>query len=192
MTGRERVHAAMHFKSPDKAPLQYYYCPVGYYEHRSREVYFPKQCGWYNLYDGVFVGGGQVKSVEAPYGRIPVFVPEGSIIPFGPSLQWSDEKQPELIDLYVYAGKDGHFQLYEDENTNYNYEQGKFATIDITYDDARRTLTIGERKGEFDGMLRNRRFNIILVTKEMPLGIDNINPKGKIVKYNGSKKTIRL
>lgn len=167
-------------------------CPVGYYEHRSREVYFPKQCGWYNLYDGVFVGGGQVKSVEAPYGRIPVFVPEGSIIPFGPSLQWSDEKQPELIDLYVYAGKDGHFQLYEDENTNYNYEQGKFATIDINYDDARRTLTIGERKGEFDGMLHNRRFNIILVTKDKPLGFDNINPKGKIVKYNGSKKTIRL
>ena len=167
-------------------------CPVGYYEHRSREVYFPKQCGWYNLYDGVFVGGGQVKSVEAPYGRIPVFVPEGSIIPFGPSLQWSDEKQPELIDLYVYAGKDGHFQLYEDDNVNYNYEQGKFATIDITYNDAHRTLTIGERKGEFDGMLHNRRFNIILVTKEMPLGIDSINPKGKIVKYNGSKKTIRL
>jgi alpha-D-xyloside xylohydrolase len=119
-------------------------------------------------------------------------VPEGSIIPFGPSLQWSDEKQPELIDLYVYAGRDGSFQLYEDENTNYNYEQGKFTTIDITYDDAHRTLTIGERKGEFDGMLRNRRFNIILVTKDKPLGFDNVNLKGKIVKYDGRKKTIRL
>ena len=77
-------------------------------------------------------------------------------------------------------------------NTGVDYEQGKFATIDINYDDANRTITIGERKGEFDGMLRNRRFNIILVTKEMPLGIDDVNPKGKIVKYNGSKKTIRL
>ena len=36
MTGRERVHAARHFKSPDKAPLQYYYWPVGYYEHGEK------------------------------------------------------------------------------------------------------------------------------------------------------------
>lgn len=36
MTGRERVKAAMHYKNVDKAPLQYYYCPVGYYEHGER------------------------------------------------------------------------------------------------------------------------------------------------------------
>lgn len=167
-------------------------CPVGYYEHRDRNVYFPDKCGWYDLYSGTFVGGGQVKTVGAPYGRIPVFVPEGSIIPFGPALQWSDEKPAELIDLYVYAGRDGRFQLYEDENTNYNYEQGHFATIDITYDDARRTLTIAERKGSFKGMLSHRRFNIILVTKEKPLGIDCVNPKGKMVKYDGGCKVVRL
>lgn len=36
MTGRERVKAAMHYKPVDKVPLQYYYCPVGYYEHGEK------------------------------------------------------------------------------------------------------------------------------------------------------------
>lgn len=36
MTSRERVHAAMHYRSVDKVPLQYYYCPVGYYEHGEK------------------------------------------------------------------------------------------------------------------------------------------------------------
>lgn len=36
MTSRERVHAAMHYRSPDRIPVQYYYSPVGYYEHGDK------------------------------------------------------------------------------------------------------------------------------------------------------------
>lgn len=36
MTGRERVQRAMHYQSVDKVPLQYYYTPVGYYEHGDK------------------------------------------------------------------------------------------------------------------------------------------------------------
>lgn len=36
MNSRERVKAAMHFKPVDKAPLEYYYAPVGYYEHGEK------------------------------------------------------------------------------------------------------------------------------------------------------------
>ncbi|MBQ2166798.1 MAG: DUF5110 domain-containing protein, partial [Bacteroidaceae bacterium] len=122
-------------------------CPVGYYGARSREVYFPQQRGWYDLYTGKYIAGGQTLEVDAPYERIPVFVPEGSIIPFGPEIQWSDEKPAELINLYVYEGKDAEFLLYEDEGTNYNYEKGKYATINITYSESSKTLTIGARKG---------------------------------------------
>ena len=87
--------------------------------------------------------------VDAPYERIPVYVREGAIIPFGPEMEWSDEKPAELINLYVYAGQNGQFQLYEDEGTNYNYEKGKWATIDITYDDATRTVSFAQRQGQF-------------------------------------------
>ena len=167
-------------------------CPVGYYKARNRSVYFPKQCGWYDLYTGEYMNGGQRLVVEAPYERIPVFVREGAIIPFGPEMQWSDEKAPELINLYVYAGQNGEFQLYEDEGTNYNYEKGKYATIDITYDDASSTVTFGARKGNFPGMLKQRRFNVVLVNKDAPKPLNLENPEGKMVEYNGKAVSVKL
>ena len=167
-------------------------CPVGYYKARNRSVYFPEQCGWYNLYTGEYTEGGRRLIVDAPYEQIPVFVREGAIIPFGPEMEWSDEKPAELINLYIYAGQDGSFQLYEDEGTNYNYEKGKYATIDITYDDATRTVSFGARKGQFNGMLKNRKFNVVLITKDAPKALNLDNPEGKIVSYSGKATKILL
>ena len=179
-------------------------CPVGYYKARSRTVYFPYKCGWYDLYTGQkvmdavqtelgYVLGNQRRMVvDAPYDRIPVFVREGSISPFGPEIQYCDEKPAELINLYVYAGQNGTFQLYEDEGTNYNYEKGKYATIDITYDDATKTVSFGARKGQFNGMLKNRQFNVVLVTKDAPKPLNLENPNGKLVNYNGKAVSVQL
>jgi alpha-D-xyloside xylohydrolase len=130
--------------------------------------------------------------VDAPYECIPVYVREGAIIPFGPEMEWSDEKQAELINLYVYAGQNGAFQLYEDEGVNYNYEKGKYATIDITYDDASRTVKIGACKGQFPGMLKQRRFNVVLISKDAPKALNLENPEGKLVQYNGKEISVKL
>ena len=167
-------------------------CPVGYYKARNRAVYFPKQCGWYDFYTGQHIEGGQTLVVDAPYERIPVFVREGAIIPFGPEMEWCDEKPAELINLYIYEGTDGQFQLYEDEGTNYNYEKGKYATIDITYDDSSKTVSFGQRKGSFNGMLKDRRFNIVLVKKDTPVELNLENPKGMMVNYSGKSTQVKL
>lgn len=168
-------------------------CPVGEYQKYSRNVYLPKQKGWYDFYTGEYHAGGQTIVADAPYDKIPVFIPEGAILPIGPEMQWSDEKKPELIDLYVYAGKDGSYTLYEDEGTNYNYEKDKYAVIDFKYDDARKQVTIGARKGSFDGMLQKRRFNIILVDQKKQQGVNLAkSPKGKVVKYSGQAITVKL
>ena len=167
-------------------------CPVGYYKARNRAVYFPEQCGWYDFYTGSFIEGGQRLIVDAPYERIPVFVREGSIIPFGPEIQYCDEKPAELINLYVYTGKDATFQLYEDEGTNYNYEKGKYATIDISYSEATRTLTIGQRKGTFPGMLKSRRFNVVVVSKDKPQPLNLDNPEGQMITYSGKAVSVKL
>ena len=168
-------------------------CPIGEYQKYSRNVYLPKQKGWYDFYTGKHYAGGQTIVADAPYEKIPVFLPEGAILPVGPEMEWCDQKKAELIDLYVYAGKDGEFTIYEDEGTNYNYEKGKFATIDIKYNDAQKTLTFGARKGSFDGMLLKRRFNVVLVgtTREQGVSLAKA-PKGKMVKYAGKSVTVKL
>ena len=168
-------------------------CPVGEYQKYSRNVYLPKQKGWYDFYTGKYYAGGQTIVADAPYEKIPVFVPEGAILPVGPEMEWSDQKKAELIDLYIYAGKDGQFTIYEDEGTNYNYEKGKYATFDIKYNDAQKTLTIGARKGSFDGMLQSRRFNVILVNAKNGQGVNLAkSPKGKMVKYAGKQVVVKL
>jgi len=166
-------------------------CPVSEYKVRSRSVYFPECEGWYDFYTGKFIAGGQTLMVEAPYEYIPLYVRAGSIIPFGPEIQWSDEKPADVIDLYVYAGKNGSFTLYEDENTNYNYEKGAYSTIEFTYDDSSRTLTIGDRKGEFTGMLKDRTFNIVLVTPENAFAYPK-GSKGVEIAYHGDSSTVKL
>ena len=166
-------------------------CPVAQYKARNRKVYFPKASGWYNLYDGEFIEGGQSLIVDAPFEQMPVYVREGSIVPFGPEIQYVDEKPADNITLYVYAGRDGSFLLYEDEGINYNYEKGKFATIDIRYDDASKTVSFGKRQGSFTGMLKSRTFNIVLVSRDKPQALD-FNAEGRVVTYTGKPLRVTL
>ena len=165
--------------------------PVYEYGARSREMYFPAICGWYDFYSGKYVSGGQKLTVDAPYEHIPLFVREGAIIPYGPDMQYSDEKPASEITLYVYAGQDGAFTLYEDEGVNYNYEKGQYATIPFTYKEAEGTLTVGARKGEFPGMLKERTFNVVKVSKDKPQPFD-LKVKGVVVKYDGTTQTVKL
>jgi alpha-D-xyloside xylohydrolase len=165
-------------------------CPVYAYKARSREVYFPAGAGWYDFYSGKYLLGGERRIVDAPYNRIPLFVPAGSILPAGEAIQHTKENQKNLT-IYVYEGKDGSFALYEDEGLNYNYEKGACAWIPFVYDDAEKILTLGERKGEFPGMDQERTFGIVFVRKDKPAGIDTKSPVRSIV-YNGQAQIIRF
>ncbi|TRW26696.1 DUF5110 domain-containing protein [Flavobacterium zepuense] len=166
-------------------------CPVYSYEARKRNVYFPAGSNWFDFYTGKYISGGQQLSVDAPYEHIPLFIREGAIIPVGPEMQYSNEKPADKIVLYVYKGKDGSFTLYEDEDNNYNYETGKYSNIAFTYNNANNTLTIGERKGEFTGMIKNRTFTIVTVSKDKPKAF-TYDAEGQTVNYNGQKQTITL
>ena len=165
-------------------------CPVSEYKARSRSVWFPEG-GWYDFYTGAYEPGGCRKDVPAPLDRMPLYVRAGSIVPAGPQMQWSDEKPADDILLAVYAGRDASFTLYEDENVNYNYEKGLYATIPIGWDDASRTLTIGARKGSFPGMLQERRFRIVVTDPSHPVPWDPDAP-GLEVRYDGSPVKVQL
>ena len=166
-------------------------CPVYEYKATKRNVYFPNTSGWYDFYTGKYIAGGTHQSVDAPYVRMPLYAHEGAIIPFGPEIQFTDEKKPDNITLYVYGGKNGKFTLYEDEGVNYNYEKGAYATIDFNYDEASKTLRISDRKGTFDGMLQNRKFNVVLVNQAVPKPYDP-DSKGIEVNYTGVAQTVKL
>lgn len=157
----------------------------------SRDVYLPAGQGWYELYSGKYFNGGQTIKADAPYEKMPVFVKEGSIIPLGVDLQYTGEKPQDKITLYVYTGKDAQFDLYEDENTNYNYEQGKYSVIPINYNEASKTLTIGKREGSFNGMLAKRSFTVVWISREKAVEL-SFDAKGKTTSYKGNAIQVKM
>jgi alpha-D-xyloside xylohydrolase len=165
--------------------------PVYNYKDRKRTLYLPAGQGWYNLYSGKYESGGKNITVDAAFDTIPLFVKEGSVVPFGPELQYTSEKPADTITLYVYAGKDASFTLYEDENLNYNYEKGSFSNIPITYNEAKKQLTIGARKGSFPGMLASRTFKIVWISKTQAKPLDFDAKGDAIIKYNGEAIIVR-
>jgi alpha-D-xyloside xylohydrolase len=166
--------------------------PVYKYGATNRSVYLPQGNGWYNLYSGKYTAGGQTITADAPYDRIPVYVKEGSIIPFGPEIQYTGEKPADPITLYVYTGKDAAFTLYEDEGTNYNYEKGAFSTIQINYNEVSKTLTIDNRQGSFTGMISRRKFNVVWVNKNNPVPLNFESNSNQQINYEGKKITLKF
>jgi len=167
--------------------------PVTTYQARSRQVYLPKNDGgWYDFWTGAATAGGQSIEAAAAFDALPLFIRAGSIIPFGPELQYTGEKPADPITLFVYAGADGIFSLYEDDGLTYSYEKGAFAWIPFQWDNATKTLTIGRREGKFPGMLAKRTFNIVLVSKDKPTGYSMTATPDKTVSYQGNEVKVQF
>jgi len=157
---------------------------------KTRQVYLPANNQWYDFWTGESFSGGETIEAPAPLDQIPLYIKAGSIIPLGPIMQYSTEKPADPLELRIYTGADADFTLYEDENDNYNYEQGKYATIPFNWDEQTQTFTIGERKGEFPGMLAKRTFQIVFVGKGHGCGMEPTKKADRQITYAGDTITI--
>jgi alpha-D-xyloside xylohydrolase len=155
----------------------------------SRTVYLPKAT-WYDFWTGEKLEGEQTIQAAAPLEKLPLYVRAGSILPLGPTMEWTTEKPEDPIELRIYPGADGDFTLYEDENDNYNYEKGAHATIAMHWDDAAHTLTIGARQGSFPGMLEKRVFRLVVVGREHGVGVSASDAAEKTITYAGEKVSV--
>jgi alpha-D-xyloside xylohydrolase len=165
--------------------------PITGYKQRERSLYLPAAAAWYDFWTGQTVDAGRI-TAAAPYDRIPVFVRAGSVIPYAPPMQYVGEKPNDPITLYVYAGANGQFALYEDQGTTFDYEKGEFSLIPIQWDDHSGTLTIGPRTGSFDGMMASRTFQIVLVTRQHPAGFSLTPSPQRSVLYSGAELRLKL
>lgn len=157
---------------------------------KSKNVYLPKGSNWFDFWTGERFNGGQTVKKEVPLDIIPIYVKAGSILPWGPKVQYATEKSWDNLEIRVYEGADGEFTLYEDENDNYNYENGKYSTITFKWNDKQKSLTIDDRTGSFPGMVTDRKFNIVFVSNDKGTGMELTEKYDKIVNYSGKKLVI--
>lgn len=159
---------------------------------KTEPVYLPRGTEWYDFWTGEKFNGGQTVNREVPIDIMPLYVRAGSILPLGPDVQYAEEKKWDALEIRIYSGADAEFTLYEDENDNYNYEKGFYSIITFKWDDAKQILTITDRNGEFPGMLKKRKFKIVLVNKKQGIGDQLSESINKIVPYNGKSVRIQL
>jgi len=158
---------------------------------KQSDIYLPESTSWYNFWTGEYIEGGETIKAPATIDRIPLFVKAGSIIPMGPVIQYASEKNDQ-VEIRIYPGADGEFTLYEDENDNYNYEKGVFSTITFKWNDSKKVLTIGDRKGTYPGMLNTRKFQVVLVNQNHGTGIDITYKVDRLVEYSGKVKRVKF
>jgi alpha-D-xyloside xylohydrolase len=107
-------------------------------------------------------------------------------------MEYATEKPADNIELRIYPGADGSFKFYEDENDNYNYEKGQYATFTLNWNDKTRKLTISDTKGKFPGMLKKHTFNIVMVKGAHGADVEVTAKADKVVKYAGKGLVVSL
>ena len=157
---------------------------VDFTQQKSSKAYLPVGTSWFDFWSNQKYDGGQEVTLATTIDKIPLFIKAGSIVPFGPNVQFATEKKWDNLEIRVYPGANAEFTLYEDENDNYNYEKGIYSTISFTWNDAKKSLTINDRKASFPGMLATRKFNILLISSGKKVE--------KTVTYSGKKVSVKL
>ena len=160
----------------------------------GRHVYLPKMANgkWIDFWTGYTLDEGQTTYRLASMDLIPLYVPAGSILPWGPEVQYSSEKNWDNLEIRVYPGADGKFTLYEDELDGYNYENGQYSEIPMTWNEETKTFTIGARRGSFSGMLAERTFNIVVVSPEKGAGDGHATAFDAVIPYTGTEVSVVL
>jgi len=182
------VTEAQYVNRPDKnQPV-----PANFTQTKSTEVYLPAGTSWVDFWTGRRQAGGQTVQRETPIDVMPLYVRAGSVLPLGPKQQYTGEKDGAPLEIRVYPGADGSFTLYEDENDNYNYEKGAYATTELRWNDKARQLTLADRRGSFSGLTATRTFRVIVVDQQHGTGLGDEQAPAKQVQYTGKKLTVKL
>ncbi|UAY57034.1 glycoside hydrolase family 31 protein [Arachidicoccus terrestris] len=167
--------------------------PVTHSGVKKQKVYLPAGTSWIDFWTGEQLNGGRWIQKTVPIDIMPLFVKAGAIIPWGPDVQYANEKKWDDLEIRIYPGADGQFVLYEDENDNYDYEKGAYSEIQLDWNDKRNTLTISKRNGSFPGMLKHRSFKIVLVDEAgSGTGVSLSKKFNKSVTYTGQRISIKL
>ncbi|MEK6480522.1 TIM-barrel domain-containing protein [Catalinimonas sp. 4WD22] len=135
-------------------------CPVTTKGAQTRVVYLPEG-KWFDYWTGKPYDGGQYVSVLSPLDTIPMFAKAGAIIPMQEEVQYIEGYPSDLI-LDIYPYEQSEFTLYEDDGKSLEYQEGEYATTEIscTASNGQTSITIGEPEGEYEVPARNYQLKV--------------------------------
>jgi len=142
-----------------------------------RRAYLPKKTAegkkakWLDFYTDTPVKSGEIVA-DCPVHKLPLYVRQGSILPFQQAVQHTAEKHDGILRLHVYPGADGSLDFYEDDGL----------TVDSTTAERNivlkgNTLTIGKQKGSFSSEFKKVAVIFHGLTRKKSVTIDGKKKK---------------
>ena len=115
----------------------------------QRSVYLPAG-DWYVFDSNTRLRGQRTIVAQARLDQIPVYVREGTILPFGPVIQHTAQLPGGSLELQVYPGENATFTLVEDDGETTAYLKGAVRRTTFTWDDTSHHLS-WEVSGDYTG-----------------------------------------
>lgn len=128
------------------------------------DVWLPK--GTYiDLFTGMIYRGGRTLTMYRDISTIPVLAKAGAILPLTDEIFGQDAtKNPASLDIRLFAGADGAFTLYEDENDTESYREGRCVTTDIELHwEKEKAIVLHAAKGDTSLIPLKRMYRLELV-----------------------------
>lgn len=88
---------------------------------------------WIDAFNGFVYNGGKETDVYRSYEQYPVFAKPGAIVPMEKFESGNSLGRKEDMELYVFAGADNTFTMYEDEGEYSRFEDGVWAKTDFEF-----------------------------------------------------------
>lgn len=96
---------------------------------------------WYDIHTGMMYDGGRMLDLYRDLTSMPVLAKAGAILPFTEEIDGVQAgKNPGSLHIRVFAGADGSFSLYEDDNETCGYETGDCVVTRMHYAQAQRAV----------------------------------------------------
>ena len=155
----------------------------------TMQTYLPAGSDWYDFWTHERFAGGKTVSKDVPLDIFPLYVRAGAIVPMGPKVQYATEQPDAASEIRIYPGANGKFTVYEDDNETYDYEKGRYATYELVWNDAAKTLSVSARKGSYPGLVKTRKLNIVVVGAGNASAIAAA-PATKSITYTGNAVSV--
>ncbi|HEX9139672.1 MAG TPA: DUF5110 domain-containing protein, partial [Steroidobacteraceae bacterium] len=92
----------------------------------------------------------------------------GAVIPMGPFALSTALVPADQMQVHVWVGASGSFELYEDDGATEAYRHGAYSLTRLAWDDGSRTLSIAPLRGTWSGAPSSRTWTLVIHGLETP------------------------
>ncbi|MFV0322079.1 MAG: TIM-barrel domain-containing protein [Alphaproteobacteria bacterium] len=95
------------------------------------QTYLPKGQGWYDYTSRNYYQGGEIVEQEVDLDDVPIFIPEGAIIPTTNDLKRLQKDEMKAVNILFAPGKESQFCWYQDDGKTLDYQKGDYLKTNI-------------------------------------------------------------